>query len=317
MLSEESPTGPAAVPIYNRTTRSIEVVPPTPDQLPWTLGDLKRHSKRTLIKAAEACSVHRDRILFAFAAKTFTLKAPRPIGGNRRPGFLNFDGEDTNDLLEFILDAALRPPPKKGKKGSLPAGDILRFVVARFNEVLDLHYGGHKDLLDDAVLRGMRRAGLLVNTGRTMLPPHLRASWTPWKQDENEEAYPAPSASSSSHPANTTTSSTSTKHPRISTEPHSPTRRSKSESPNSSQYSFSRGSDDRWSGDGSRNEDDPHAPRGGADGNGSPTRRRHDTERESGRSASASASASTTHRKRRSESLAREEERWQKRNRDA
>ncbi|KAI8851219.1 hypothetical protein BC829DRAFT_129082 [Chytridium lagenaria] len=116
-----------------------------------------------------------ERLIYAFASKVFCTTIPRPIGGKRAPGFLSFAGASAEELLIWIIEKAITSPTRRGRGKPLDPGDLLTMVVGFFNEVLTLHRSGSKDDLDNAVLRGMRRAGHLVNTGsRTILPPHLR-----------------------------------------------------------------------------------------------------------------------------------------------
>ncbi|KAJ3201432.1 hypothetical protein HDU67_001335, partial [Dinochytrium kinnereticum] len=105
----------------------------------------------------------------------FQVNAPRPFGGKKNVGFSDYTGRTTGDLLAWILKRATEPPNSgRGKKRAAP-GEALKYTVDQLNEVLALQKKGSKDEMDEAVLKGMSRAGHLdKTTNRIYLPEYLR-----------------------------------------------------------------------------------------------------------------------------------------------
>ncbi|KAJ3105888.1 hypothetical protein HDU97_007387 [Phlyctochytrium planicorne] len=174
---EDNILSPCCVLSYDKERKQILANDPDQLQSLWNARQLRSHCFKVFFEAFDDCKpCHRDRLIYAFTSQVFTVKSPRPIGGNRKPGFLEFCGEDTADIMDYILDHALEPPPKPGKKGWLGAGGLIKFVVNCCNVVLRCHHQGldAKDQMDDHVLRGMRRSGHLQIQGRIVIPAYLR-----------------------------------------------------------------------------------------------------------------------------------------------
>ncbi|KAJ3213964.1 hypothetical protein HDU67_002272 [Dinochytrium kinnereticum] len=174
--------GPWLMLSYDSKEKVVKTVSPTPVQSTWLAPTVKKQYLKTLDKAIEDCNtnrsptIHRDRILYAFASKVFDPKLPRPFGGKRNPGFLRFEGDNTDDLLNFIFNEVLQSQPHSRGKGKVCGAELLKLVIAGFNIVLRLHHGNSKDELDDSVMRGMRRSKLEADPvgKRYVLPRHLR-----------------------------------------------------------------------------------------------------------------------------------------------
>ncbi|KAJ3192544.1 hypothetical protein HK101_006346 [Irineochytrium annulatum] len=170
--------GPAIVLAYDQGRKQVFIKNPDPEQSGWAVDQLRQNCHAVFERAFTDNEVHPDRLRYAFVAKVFIVQTPRPIGGKRRPGFLEFVGETADDAVDWILTLATLPPVRKGKRRPPDPGSLLRFVVSALNEVLGLHVTGRdKDGMDDAVMRGMRRAGQLDMADKIYLPEHLRESY--------------------------------------------------------------------------------------------------------------------------------------------
>ncbi|KAJ3191825.1 hypothetical protein HDU67_005700, partial [Dinochytrium kinnereticum] len=120
-----------------------------------------------------------DRLTYALAGLVFSTTSPLPYGGKKKPGFFAFQGATAGDVLDWILQKAVEPPKRgRGKRGILPAGGALKYIADQVNDLLQWQRSSGKDIIDDAVLRGLTRSGHSSNypAGRTVLPHHLRAN---------------------------------------------------------------------------------------------------------------------------------------------
>ncbi|KAI8847751.1 hypothetical protein BC829DRAFT_418085 [Chytridium lagenaria] len=176
MLSEIKNAGPAIILHYNTIQETITIHSPSSTQSRWSKRELCDHCKQTLYTAFKDLPTHPDRFIYALAGKLFHHDAPLPFGGKRNPGFFQYAGENSEDLLHWIIEKATDPPGTgRGKKRAAP-GEALRAVVQYVNDAMAMYRRKSKDEMDEAVLRGMSRAGHLENKGKITLPKYLRES---------------------------------------------------------------------------------------------------------------------------------------------
>ncbi|KAJ3170909.1 hypothetical protein HK101_011303 [Irineochytrium annulatum] len=121
----------------------------------------------------EQTAVGMRRAKWALLSRLFTLSAPRPIGGKRKPGFLSHDGDDVDGILRWVVQRACDPPIRKGKSRHSHPGLVMEFVLTSVNDVLDLLDFDTKDALDECVMRGLRRSGFMDERERPVLPQDL------------------------------------------------------------------------------------------------------------------------------------------------
>ncbi|KAJ3207098.1 hypothetical protein HDU67_007681 [Dinochytrium kinnereticum] len=165
MFSAAADSGPAVVVRYAREERRLVCVQPTGSQVLWDIRRLRDDTVAAFHSALSETGAVPERLIYAFASKVFSVNMPRPIGGKRNPGFLTFTGASASDLVVWIVENASGAPGRRGRGRPLKPGELLEMVVEEFNGVLALQYGGCKDELDNAVLKGMRRG---------ILDPRLR-----------------------------------------------------------------------------------------------------------------------------------------------
>ncbi|KAI9351419.1 hypothetical protein BDR26DRAFT_891053 [Obelidium mucronatum] len=112
---------------------------------------------------------HPARLIYALAGRLFHPSSPIPFGGTRSsPGYLAFKGETPESLLRFIVSEAYRV------SWMILNRVVLDFVVLHINHVLELHYRGVKDELDEWMMKGMKRAGHIEWFGAHYIPRQLR-----------------------------------------------------------------------------------------------------------------------------------------------
>ncbi|KAI8607078.1 hypothetical protein BC830DRAFT_1159569 [Chytriomyces sp. MP71] len=108
------------------------------------------------------------RYIYALAGLLFTPKSPPPFGGPRTtPGYVAFRGPNCAALLHYIVTGAYA----RGGGGDTR---VLSCICRCVNRVVSTHERGCKDLLDECVLQGMRKAGHLPWIGAALVPELLR-----------------------------------------------------------------------------------------------------------------------------------------------
>ncbi|KAJ3173350.1 hypothetical protein HK101_011067, partial [Irineochytrium annulatum] len=120
---------------------------------------------------------HFDRLIYALVGRVFSRLSPVPFGGKLKPGFSSYTGTTPESCLDWMITKALEPPVRgRGRRGVLPPGGALEWLVGEGNEVMRIERRGGKDEIDELLLRGMMRAGHFVMTGRAVIPMHLRGN---------------------------------------------------------------------------------------------------------------------------------------------
>ncbi|KAJ3071319.1 hypothetical protein HDU99_002456 [Rhizoclosmatium hyalinum] len=112
--------------------------------------------------------VHKDRFIYALAGFLFDSSSPTPFGGPKtKPGYTFFTGDSPALLLEFIVKEIYRV------QWSIKQTKALKLVVECVNRVLELHFEGEKDVVDELVLKGMKKAGHCEWFGVVRIPEYL------------------------------------------------------------------------------------------------------------------------------------------------
>ncbi|KAI9348235.1 hypothetical protein BDR26DRAFT_854288 [Obelidium mucronatum] len=97
---------------------------------------------------------------------------PIPFGGTRSsPGYLAFTGHTPESLLEFIISETYKVSWRILNRV------VFDFVVSHINWIVDLHYRGVKDELDEWMMKGLKRAGHIEWFGAHYIPRQLRHVW--------------------------------------------------------------------------------------------------------------------------------------------
>ncbi|KAI8828706.1 hypothetical protein BJ741DRAFT_625336 [Chytriomyces cf. hyalinus JEL632] len=110
-----------------------------------------------------------DRCIYILAGFMFWPHSALPFGGPKgNPGFAQFNGDTPQDLLRFIVTGAVK------KYRHMRGRDALDLVVGCANKVLELEQLGAKDVLDEYMLKGMKKAGHVPFFGASYIPPRLQ-----------------------------------------------------------------------------------------------------------------------------------------------
>ncbi|KAJ3199168.1 hypothetical protein HDU67_003066, partial [Dinochytrium kinnereticum] len=174
MLSNIVNSGPAVILHYDSDRQVIAIHSPSLEQSRWNQSQLEEHFEGVFRSAMADCGTHPDRLIYALAGRTFNVNSPRPIGGKKNPGFAEYSGTTPEDLLQWLVTKAAEPPNTgRGRKRTAP-GEALKFIVEQLNELMGLQRNRHKDAMDDAILKGMSKAGHIKSSGRIVIPQYLR-----------------------------------------------------------------------------------------------------------------------------------------------
>ncbi|KAJ3069102.1 hypothetical protein HDU98_007830 [Podochytrium sp. JEL0797] len=113
-------------------------------------------------------AVHAHRLVYAVCGLLFFDGAPAPFGNTSAsaPGFGVFCGKDADQLLAFVVSSAYKQYWAHGATNTLEA------VAAAANNVLLC--ARKKDLVDEMLLQGMRKAGHIDWERAALVPPALR-----------------------------------------------------------------------------------------------------------------------------------------------
>ncbi|KAJ3047860.1 hypothetical protein HDU99_009342, partial [Rhizoclosmatium hyalinum] len=110
----------------------------------------------------------------------FHASSPLPYGGSKQsPGYAEFLLADntSNQLLDFLVSSAMKSYWKF--RGVL----ALNFLVESVNKVLALQVDGEKDVLDELLLKGMKKTGQIPWYGPAQIPEHLRHQFEGKRED--------------------------------------------------------------------------------------------------------------------------------------
>ncbi|ORY50985.1 hypothetical protein BCR33DRAFT_500032 [Rhizoclosmatium globosum] len=114
-------------------------------------------------------SVHKDRFIYALAGCLFSSESPTPFGGSRtKPGFTTFHGETPSQLLHYIVREAYRV------QWTIRQLKALILVTASVNRIMELHFGGFKDEIDELMLKGIKKAGHCEWFGVVRVPEYMK-----------------------------------------------------------------------------------------------------------------------------------------------
>ncbi|ORY50343.1 hypothetical protein BCR33DRAFT_713159 [Rhizoclosmatium globosum] len=114
-------------------------------------------SVNAILSCFSSTRSHPHRLTYCTAGLMFRATSPLPYGGSKQsPGYSEFLESDNsnNQLLEFLVHA-------------------LNFLVESVNKVLALQVSGEKDVLDELLMKGMKKSGQIPWFGPAQIPAHL------------------------------------------------------------------------------------------------------------------------------------------------
>ncbi|KAJ3070683.1 hypothetical protein HDU98_006307 [Podochytrium sp. JEL0797] len=104
-----------------------------------------RLSFSAILSRFQRCGIHPDRLF---------------------PGYAQFNGPTTHNLLTYILSSSI----------STRSPEVMDTVAKAINSAVDMHTEGalHKELLDELMLKGMKKSGHAPWMGMSVIPAALR-----------------------------------------------------------------------------------------------------------------------------------------------
>ncbi|KAJ3235679.1 hypothetical protein HDU81_000240 [Chytriomyces hyalinus] len=111
-----------------------------------------------------------SRLIYITAGLAFDAASPKPFGGPKtHPGYADFEGATVNSLLHYLVEASFK------RYWTYRGREALDFVVRCVNQARELHYAGNADVLNELMLKGMKKAGHIPwNTTSVTIPEALR-----------------------------------------------------------------------------------------------------------------------------------------------
>ncbi|KAI9327379.1 hypothetical protein BDR26DRAFT_875531, partial [Obelidium mucronatum] len=131
------------------------------------------HQSKTAIEALFSMYTvsNPNRLFYAMAGYVFhrNTESP-PFGGaiKSNPGYLQFQGTNAIELLEFLVSEAFQA--YWGLKGR----EAVDLVAEAANRVYEMQVQREKDGLDELMMQGMRKAGHIDWVGHYVIPIELR-----------------------------------------------------------------------------------------------------------------------------------------------
>ncbi|KAJ3010719.1 UNVERIFIED_CONTAM: hypothetical protein HDU68_002008, partial [Siphonaria sp. JEL0065] len=127
-------------PLLNAPARRIAVSA----TLNSVIGREIQESYSTLLVLFNNTRVHPYRLVYALAGRLFDTQTPIFGGPTKaQPSYAKFDGENADDLLKYIVSETIQALNKS----------VIEFVAKCINHILDLHFGGDKETMDELMLK--------------------------------------------------------------------------------------------------------------------------------------------------------------------
>ncbi|KAJ3201817.1 hypothetical protein HDU67_001043 [Dinochytrium kinnereticum] len=155
---------PCVVLAYCRTSKQLLCKTPIGIQALWTADVLQHSYRQTFNSALKDCGKDGcDEVLWAFVGLLFDVTSPRPFGGRRRTGYLEFQPENES-VLDFVIQRLANPARFARVKRSAH-NDIVKHVVMKMNHALGIFNGGDFETLQTLASRGIERSqGAFANS---------------------------------------------------------------------------------------------------------------------------------------------------------
>ncbi|KAI8837522.1 hypothetical protein BJ741DRAFT_708080 [Chytriomyces cf. hyalinus JEL632] len=169
VLTQHSPSGSLHVSVWD------SVVPPI------TQSYIINNSSFAIMSFFSNTAVSSSRLIYITAGLMFNPASPLPFGGPKtQPGYVDYVGTTVPSLLRYLVEASF-------KWYWLCRGrTAIDFLTHSVNNARNLHFAGNADLLNELMLKGMKKAGHIAWTGIVTIPKELRHTpdaFSPQNQD--------------------------------------------------------------------------------------------------------------------------------------
>ncbi|KAI8832637.1 hypothetical protein BJ741DRAFT_286323 [Chytriomyces cf. hyalinus JEL632] len=110
-----------------------------------------------------------NRLIYVTAGLAFDAASPKPFGGPKaHPGYAEFEGTTVASLLHYLVEASFK------RYWAYRGREALDFVVGCVNQARELQYAGNADILNELMLKGMKKAGHIPWNALVTIPEALR-----------------------------------------------------------------------------------------------------------------------------------------------
>ncbi|KAJ3070682.1 hypothetical protein HDU98_006306 [Podochytrium sp. JEL0797] len=126
-----------------------------------------RLSFSAILSRFQRSGIHPDRLLYVVAGILFEPNSPLPFGGSKtNPGYARFNGPTTHNLLTYIISSSI----------STRSLVVMETVARAINSAVEMHAEGalHKEVLDELMMKGMKKSGHAPWMGVWVIPVGLR-----------------------------------------------------------------------------------------------------------------------------------------------
>ncbi|KAJ3253684.1 hypothetical protein HDU77_004440, partial [Chytriomyces hyalinus] len=115
------------------------------------------------------CKVSENRLIYITAGLMFTPAAPTPFGGSKtRPGYTEYIGTTVASLLLYLVESSFK------RYWTCRGREALDFLVCCANKARQLHFAGDADVLNELMLKGIKKAGHIAWNKPVKIPEALR-----------------------------------------------------------------------------------------------------------------------------------------------
>ncbi|TPX57435.1 hypothetical protein CcCBS67573_g09251 [Chytriomyces confervae] len=135
-----------------------------------------------------------SRLIYITAGLAFEPTSPKPFGGPKtHPGYVEYDGKTVASLLEYLVESSFK------RYWACRGREALDFVAGCVNRARKLHYAGNADILNELLLKGMKKSGHIAWNKSATIPEALRHRQEAQSDVETNEVQFTPRLSRSKH----------------------------------------------------------------------------------------------------------------------
>ncbi|KAJ3249458.1 hypothetical protein HDU77_007709 [Chytriomyces hyalinus] len=110
-----------------------------------------------------------SRLIYITAGLAFDAASPKPFGGPKtHPGYVEYDGTTVASLLQYLIESSFK------RYWTYRGREALDFVVSCVNQARELQFAGNADILNELMLKGMKKAGHIPWNALVTIPEALR-----------------------------------------------------------------------------------------------------------------------------------------------
>ncbi|TPX58336.1 hypothetical protein CcCBS67573_g09174 [Chytriomyces confervae] len=135
-----------------------------------------------------------SRLIYITAGLAFDPASPKPFGGPKtHPGYVEYDGTTVASLLQYLVESSFK------RYWACRGREALDFVASCVNRARKLHYAGNADILNELMLKGMKKAGHIAWNKSATIPEALQHRQEVQSDEQTNEVQFTPRLSRIKH----------------------------------------------------------------------------------------------------------------------